>query len=69
MSQVGNNQDRFGGQYMVQDRNHMSEINQVTDKTNRGGVRQAEQSQSDGRQQGGNQSAGARQESGPRQTH
>src|SRR5271155_5147510 len=52
MAQVRNSEDRFGGEYMVQDSNHMSGINQVTDKANRGNARQAEQSQAGGRQQG-----------------
>lgn len=62
MAQVGNNEDRFGGEYMIQDSDHMSEISQGKDKANRGDVRQAEQSQSGGRQQGsGDQSAGGQQ--------
>jgi hypothetical protein len=67
MSQVGNNQDRFGGQYMVQDRNHLSEISPATDKAPRG-VRQSDQSQDATRQQGGDQGANT-QQGGRRQRH
>jgi hypothetical protein len=38
MAEVRNNEGRFGGQYMIQDRDHMSEIGQSADKANRGGV-------------------------------
>ena len=70
MSQVGNNEDRFGGEYMIQDRDHMSEIGQDTDKATRGGVRQSEQSQTGGRQQGsGDNSASNRQGERQRQSH
>jgi hypothetical protein len=51
MAQVGNSEDRFGGEYMVQDRDHMGETSQVTDKANRGRAKQADQSQQQGRQQ------------------
>ena len=70
MTEVRNNQSRFGGQYMIQDSDHMSEIEQTTDKANRGGVRQSDQSQSGGRQQGGDdQSASTQQAGGRRQSH
>jgi hypothetical protein len=63
MAQVGNSQDRFGGEYMIQDRDHMSETNQVTDNANRGSARQAEQSQKNGRRQvNGDRNAGNHQE-------
>jgi hypothetical protein len=62
MSQVGTNQDRFGGEYMIQDRDHMSEIGQSTDHAKRRGARQVEQSHSNDRQQGdGNDNASKRQ--------
>jgi len=32
MAQVGNNEDRFGGEFMIQDSDHMSGIRAVTDK-------------------------------------
>jgi hypothetical protein len=67
MAEDRNDQSRFGGEYMIQDRDHMSEISQVADKANRGGVRQVEQAQTDGRQQGGDQSAGGQQGGGRRQ--
>lgn len=53
MAEVRNDVSRFGGEYMIQDRDHMSEITPATDKATRGKVRQSEQSQSEGRQQGG----------------
>ena len=49
MAQTGNN--RLGGQYMVQDRDHLSEIDQNTDQATRK-VEQVDQSQSETRQQG-----------------
>lgn len=70
MAEDRNEQSRFGGQYMVQDRDHMSEVPQATDKANRGGVRQSEQSQGDARQQGGDdRSAGRQQGEQRRQVH
>jgi hypothetical protein len=64
MAEVRNNESRFGGEYMIQDRDHMSEINQATNEADRGGARQSEQSQSDSRQQGGDDDANAQQGSG-----
>ena len=61
MAQAGNSEDRFGGEYMIQDHDHMSEIGQSSDNANRG-VRQADQSQSDRRQQGGDRNDGSRQD-------
>ncbi len=49
MSQVGNND---GGEFMVQDRDHMGDVSQSTDNAKRRGVRQAEQAQTGARQQG-----------------
>jgi hypothetical protein len=70
MAEDRNNEGRFGGPYMVQDRDHMSEISPVTDKANRGGVGQSEQSQAGGRQQGSDDhSPGRQQGKQPRQTH
>jgi hypothetical protein len=70
MSKVENNEDRFGGQYMIQDRDHMSENDQAKDKPNRGGVRQSEQSQSGGRQQGSSDNReNSQQGGGRRQAH
>jgi len=62
MTQVGNNENRFGGQYMIQDHDHMAEINQSSDKAKRGDVRQTEQSQSNGRQQGAGDQRSSRQQ-------
>jgi hypothetical protein len=63
------NDSRFGGQYMVQDRDHMSEINQAPDKAKRG-VRQSEQAQDGGGQQGGrDQSATGQQGDRQRQSY
>ena len=36
MAQVGNSAERFGGEFMIQDSDHMSDINPVTAKTSRG---------------------------------
>ena len=62
MTEVRNNESRFGGQYMIQDRDHMSEIPQTSDKAGRSGVRQSEQSQSDARQQGSGDDSASRQQ-------
>ena len=69
MAEDRNEASRFGGQYMVQDRDHMSEIAPVEDNANRGGVRQSEQSQTGSRQQGAERTARGQQSSGPRQSH
>ncbi len=68
MAEDRNDQSRFGGQYMVQDRDHMSEISDAPDKSNRGVVRQPEQSQPVARQQGGNDSPTGQQGGGRRQS-
>lgn len=68
MAEVSKNEGRFGGQYMIQDRDHMSDIGQSADKASRGGARQSEQSQSGSRQQGGDQNA-AQQGERRRQSH
>ncbi len=52
MTQVGNSEDRLGGQYMIQDRDHQVEINQPNSDATRATARQADQSQSESRQQG-----------------
>ena len=65
-----NSENRFGGEYMIQDCDHMSAIPQAPDKAKRGGTRQSEQSQTDDRQQGGDdQSANSRQGERQRQSH
>lgn len=61
MAEDRNSEARFGGQYMVQDRDHMSDISQVPDKATRGSVRQADQSQAGARQQGGDDNSAGRQ--------
>jgi hypothetical protein len=67
MAQAGNNQDRFGGQYMIQDRDHMSEISEVTETAQRGQTRQPQQSQSGDRQQGDGSDNASGQQGGERQ--
>ena len=62
MAEVRNDAGRFGGEYMVQDSDHMSESGQTADNANHGGVRQSEQSQSEGRQQGGGDQNASRQQ-------
>ena len=66
MSQVGNNENRFGGEFMVQDSDHMSGIDQSTERTNRSGGRQADQSQVGGRQQGNSDQSASGQQGGER---
>jgi hypothetical protein len=69
MAQV-RNEDRFGGEYMVQDSNHMSGINPATDNANQGNARQAQQSQTGNRQQGSqDNNAASQQGSDRRQSH
>ncbi len=53
MAQVGNSENRFSGEYMVQDSDHLSEIGQTTGKARRGNSGQAEQAHNVSRQQGG----------------
>ena len=52
MTDVKKDDGRFGGEYLVQDSDHMSEIVQPSDKASRGSVRQSEQSAPASRQQG-----------------
>ena len=66
MAQVGNSAERFGGEFMVQDSDHMSEINPVTEKAGRGNARQAEQSQAGARQQGNVDHGASSQQGGER---
>jgi hypothetical protein len=61
-----NKDDRSGGQYMVQDSDHMSQSRPAPDKAKRTGSRQTEQSQVGGRQQGGNDHGNSRQQGGER---
>ena len=65
MAQVGNTQDRVGGEYMVQDTNHMGQTSQSKHKATRNSARQTEQSHAGDRQQGGTQRGGE----GRRQSH
>ena len=70
MAQVGNTEDRLGGEFMIQDRDHMSDSGQAKDKTSRNSGRQSEQSQGASRQQGANdKSAGRQRGEGRRQNH
>ena len=70
MAQVGNNENRFGGEFMIQDRDHMSEIDQSKENAGRGKVRQSEQSQSKSWQHGADDnSAGRQQGDQRRQNH
>jgi len=66
MAQAGNNEDRFGGEYMIQDRDHMSEIDPVTSKAKTGNARQVDQSQANGGQQSGGSRTSAGQQGGER---
>jgi hypothetical protein len=64
MSQVGNSPESVGGEFMIQDRDHMSDSDQKASKANRNRSAQADQSQNETRQQGGSKS-----EKGSRQSH
>jgi hypothetical protein len=66
MTQVGNNQDRFGGEYMIQDSDHMSGIAPSNDQADTGSNKQADQSQNDSRQQGGDRNSTGKKQ---RQSH
>ena len=55
---------RLGGEYMVQDRDHMSEAGQMGGQASHGRGRQFEQSQSGSRQQGGGQQGDSGQQGG-----
>jgi len=57
--------DRLGGEFMIQDRDHMSETGQMGGEAGQGG-RQSEQSHGEGRQQGGGQHQGSGQQGGER---
>jgi hypothetical protein len=57
MAEARNNESRFGGEFMIQDRDHMSDTAPANETANRGGARQIEQSQDGGRQQGGDHNA------------
>ncbi len=59
-----NKADRLGGEYMIQDRDHMSEMGQMGGQANSGNPPQAEQSQGASRQHGGDQYGGSRQQGG-----
>jgi hypothetical protein len=62
MAQVQNNQSRFGGEYLIQDSDHMSGISERSNAAQVGAVRQSDQSQTGSRQQGGgDQHAGSQQ--------
>ncbi len=61
MAQVGNNEDRLGGEFMIQDRDHAVQGSPQANKANRGNVRQSEQSHSGARQQGSGDNATGRQ--------
>ncbi len=60
MSQVKKDTSRLGGPYMIQDRDHTVDANQ----SGTGDFRQADQSQSGARQQGGDHAASRQQGSG-----
>lgn len=62
MAQVGNSEDRIGGEFMVQDCDHVSENRPVASKAGRNGARQSDQSQKNGRQQGGVDRSNGRQQ-------
>ena len=53
MAEEKRNAEQLGGEYMIQDRDHMSQMGGQT-----GTGRQSDQSQGDSRQQGGGQQGG-----------
>lgn len=62
MGQDRNQADRLGGEYMIQDRDHMSETGQMGDEASDRGAQQSDQSQGGGsRQQGDDQQSGRQQ--------
>jgi len=60
MTQDRSKTERLGGPYMIQDRDHMSEVGQVGGEARRGGSRQVEQSQGETRQRASGQQGGER---------
>jgi hypothetical protein len=52
MAENRNKSDRLGGEYMIQDRDHMSDAGQVGGGARNTGSRQSEQSHADRPQQG-----------------
>ena len=50
--------ERLGGEHMIHDRDHTTDIGQMGGESRRGGARQSEQSQSGSRQQGSGQQGG-----------
>ena len=64
MSQDVSRAERFGGPYMIQDRDHTSAIGQMGGEARQG--RQSEQSQSDSRQPGSRNDDRSRQRGGER---
>ena len=61
-----NKANRLGGPYMIQDRDHMSEVGQTGGEVRHGSGRQVEQSQGDTRQQGSGQHSSSGQQGGER---
>jgi hypothetical protein len=53
MAQVGNSEDRFGGEYMIQDNDHMGNVGKAQRIARTDRAHQSEQSGSSSRQQGG----------------
>jgi hypothetical protein len=61
MGQDRNQADRLGGEYMIQDRDHMSKTGQMGDEASDRGGQQSDQSQGGSRQQGDDQQSGRQQ--------
>jgi hypothetical protein len=66
MTEEKNKANRFGGPYMIQDSDHMSEIGQVGGEAMDGGERQVGQSHGETRQQGGGDHSTGGQQGGER---
>lgn len=60
MAEEKRNAEQQGGEYMIQDRDHLSGIGQVGGESNRGRGRQSEQSMGDSRHEGTGQQGGER---------
>jgi hypothetical protein len=68
MAQAGNNDSRFGGEFLIQDSDHMSGISPSPRTVQHGGTRQSEQSQSRGHKQRGTEHHSGGQQGGERKS-
>jgi hypothetical protein len=66
MAEGKNEAEWHGGEYMIQDRDHMGAAGQMGGEAGRGRSRQSEQSQAGSRQPGGRQDSESGQQGGER---